>query len=767
MDGFAVIGKRLPLLDAPDKATGRATYVADIVLPGMLQGLILRSPYPHARIVNVDTSRALRLHGVKAVITGKETRGKRYGVMPQTADELAIAVDKVNYIGEAVAAVAAVDSDAAGQALDLIRVDYEQLPAVHSASEAMKEGAPLIHADSPGNVACQVSWTFGNMAEGFRQAEHVREDVFETQPVTHAPMEPHGTVASFDQSSGILTVWASTQNLHLCRLSLSMTLGIPESRIHIIKPTVGGGFGGKVEMYAHDFAAALLSMKTGRPVRVICSRDEVFSATRYRQPMRVWLRTGVKKDGKLLARDCRIISDGGACTSTGLGTLYLAGMIPNLPYRLPAFRYDGIRVYTNKTPAGPQRGHGAVQGTFAVESQMDMIARDLGLDPVEIRMRNAASAGYETANNVKLNSCSMSECVEKAAEIIGWTDGDNARGHGRGMAAGSFTSGQQIVPHLRASAFIKIHYDGAIILFTGAPDVGQGSNTVLAQIAAEELGVRLEDIRVIAADSDLTPMDSGAYSSRVTTFVGNAVKDAAARARSQLFEVAALELEARPEDLQAMGGRIWVKGSPDRGLAYQQVAKAYLREKEEPIVAHGSFYQQEDHSNVGTGSFRTARGILPPGNTLEKPAPSFSFAAQVAEVQVDRETGVVSVLRYAASHDSGRALNPMAVEGQIEGSIAGGLGQALMEGLDRHEGQAYNPSFLDYKLPTALEMPTCQVWEADTPDPIGPFGAKESGEGTQVPGPATIANAVFDAAGVRITELPITPEKVLEALEEA
>jgi len=762
LDEFAVIGKRFPLVDAPSKAAGQAKYVNDLNIAGMLHGAILRSPHAHARIKGIDIAEAIRLPGVRAIITGRDTRGRKYGLTPLTADELPLAIDRALYIGEAVAAVAATDEETANTALGLIKVDYEELPALLDPRESLQEGMPRLHEDSPGNVACQVSWEFGDLEEAFRKAEHVREDTFETQPVTHAPLEPHGTLASFD-TAGLLTVWVSSQNLYLCRLSLSVALGIPESKIRIIKATVGGGFGGKVEMYAHDFAASLLSIKTGRPVKIICSRDEVFSATRYRNPMSVWLRTAVTRDGILLARDCRIIADGGAATSTGLGALYLAGMLPNIAYRLPAFRYRGIRAYTNKPPAGPQRGHGAIQGTFAVESQMDMLAEDLGLDPVEIRRRNATATGYVMANNVRIDSSALPQCIESAAGGSIWKDLPEGGGRGRGIACGAFTSGQQIVPHLHASAIIKIHNDGAVTLFTGAPDVGQGSNTVLAQIAAEELGVTMNEVRVVAADSELTPMDAGAYSSRVTVFVGNAVKDAASKARAQLLEVAATQLEARAGDLEARGGRIWVKGSPERGIDYQQASRAYFRQKEEPIVAHGVYHQVEQTGITG-GTFQTSRGKLPAGSGIEVPSPAFSFAAQVAEVQVDRETGEVNVVGYAASHDSGRALNPLAVEGQIQGSIAGGLGQALMEGLERKDGQALNPSFLDYHIPTAFEMPACEVWEAESPDPVGPFGAKESGEGTQVPGPAAIANAVFNATGVRITSLPISPEKILEGL---
>lgn len=752
MDEFTVIGKRLPQADAPAKSRGQANYVADLSMPGMLYGAILRSPHPHARIVNIDCSNALRLKGVRSVITGKDTRGRRYGIMPDTADEMALAIDKVRYIGEAIAAVAAADEDTAGEALELIRVEYDPLPPVLDPTDALKEGAPQVHEQAPGNISCEVNWSFGDMEAAFAQADHIREDSFWTEPVAHSSMEPHGTLASYDTGTGRLTVWASTQNLFLCRLSLSVALGLPEEHIRIIKPTVGGGFGGKVEMYAHDFAASLLSMKTGRPVKIICSRDEVFSATRYRHPMHVWLRTAVKNDGTLLARDCKIIADGGAYNSTAPVVMYLAGMIPNLHQRLPAFRYHGIRAYTNKAPAGPQRGHGIIQGAFAVESQMDLIASDLGLDPLEIRRRNATCTGYELPNQIRVNSCGLSECLDNVEAGLRRMDADPDKkpGRGLGLAASGFVSGQQIVPHLHPSAIIKIHFDGAVTLFTGAPDVGQGSNTVLAQIAAEELGVGMEQMHVVAADTELTPMDCGAYSSRITFWVGNAVKDAAARAKTQLLDVAAASLEARPGDLEARGGRISVKGSPERGMAYKQAVKLYFRQKEEPIVAHGTFHTEPGDILLHTG--------------VGNPSPAFTFAGQIAEVQADRETGEISVLSYDASQDSGRALNPMAVEGQIEGSIIGGLGQALIERVDRADGQVMNPSFTDYHIPTALETPSCKVWHADAPDPMGPFGAKEGGEGTQVPVAAAIANAIQNALGVRITTLPITPERILEAL---
>jgi 4-hydroxybenzoyl-CoA reductase subunit alpha len=747
MSEYAVIGQRLPRIDGPVKATGEAQFTADISLPGMLHGRVLRSPFPHARILSIDTRAAHRVPGVKAVVTGADTPGRRYGIMPATADEPALAIDRVRYIGEGVAAVAAVDEEAAEEACSLIRVEYEPLPAVFDPVRALEPGAPQLHERAPGNLSFEARWHFGDVEEGLAQAHHVREDHFELAPTTHVPLEPHVVLASFD-SQGHLTVWAPCQNLLLYRRSLSLTLGLAEANIRVVKPHAGGGFGGKVEMYNHDFCAALLSHRTGRPVKIVLSREEVFTVTRHRHPMLVTLKTGVDREGRITAVDCQIIADGGAYTSTGPVAMALAGLALSLAYRVPRVRYHGRRAYTNTSTSGPQRGHGGVQGTFALDCQLDMIAADLGLDPLQLRLRNAHRTGDWVPNGFTIGSSALPECIEGAARQAGWGEA----GGERGVACCAFVSGNQFLPNLPAAASIKLELDGAVHLLIGAPDIGQGSDTVLAQIAAEELGVNLSDIRVTSADTALTPIDAGAYSSRVTFFVGRAVKEAASRARERLIQVAARALEANPQDVEGRAGRFFVRGSPDRGLAFRQVVKAAFDQGELPLLTSGTY-----RADMPAPSLADGRGAH---------SPAYSFATQIAEVRVDRETGQVEVAKMTTAHDCGRALNPMAVEGQVEGGNATGLGQALGEALVRREGQVLNPNLLDYKMPTALDMPAIDLVSVESPDPEGPFGAKESGEGIQLAMAPAIANALFAATGSHPTRLPILPQQVLAMLEQ-
>jgi 4-hydroxybenzoyl-CoA reductase subunit alpha len=752
MTDFSVVGKRLPRLDGPSKATGETRFATDLRLPGMLHGKLLRSPLPHARILHIDTSRALALPGVKAVITGKDTPGLRFGYLPFTADQYPLALDRVRFIGDEVAAVAAVDEDTAEEALSLIRVEYEELPALFDAAAALKEGAPLIHDHVPGNLAVEFRMEFGDVAQGFREAAHVREDHFVTAAVTHCALEPHVALASFD-ASGRLTLWTSTQNPFLVRRNIARTLLIPDGKVRIVVPPVGGAFGAKIEVFSHEFCAVLLARQTGRPVRILLSREEVFSTTRRRIPLTIDLKTGVRKDGTLLATYGRCIAEGGAYASTGVLPLFHGGVYLNLPYRIPNIKYEGYRAYTNLPPAGAQRGHGVPQMRFAVESQLDMLAQDLGLDPIELRLRNAIQPGDRTANGLEVTSCGLSECIKGAAAAVGWARRGEAKTPNRGMgiACGGFISGPNMVPHFRSTAMIKIDQDGAVALLVGSPDIGQGSSTTLAQIAAEELGVGLRDIQVVASDTEVTPIELASGASRVTLWAGNAVKAAAAQARQQLLEVAADRLEAKVEDLEARHGRFYVKGSPERGLTYPEVIKAAVRGERLPLVARGSYA-----ADLPTPNLQTGEGNL---------SPAYSFAAHVAEVEVDRETGEVRVLRMAAAHDCGRAVNPMAVEGQLEGSVAGGLGQALCEEMRWEAGQLLNPSLLDYHQPVVDAMPGIESVIVETDDPAGPFGAKETGEGAQLATVPAIANAIYDAVGVRLTELPVTPERILRALE--
>ena len=753
MEKYSVIGKSLPRVDAVVKATGEAKFTVDMAPPRMLYGKILRSPYPHARILNIDTSKAKRLWGVKAVITGNDTLGIKYGTIdvPQyPADKNPLAMDKVRYIGDEVAAVAAVDEDIAEEALDLIEVEYEELPAVFDPEAAMKPDAPKIH--DGGNICARISWDFGDVEKGFKEAYLIREDRFETAPIAHCAMEPHAALASFD-SSGKLTVWSSTQAPYMRRTQLSKTLGIRESNIRVLYTHVGGGFGGKTLLCEPDFQAALLSKVAGCPVKIAYTREEVFACTMQRHPMVLQLKTGVKKDGALIATQCKIIADGGAYAATGPVVMYLAGAFLVTVYRLSNVSYEGYRMYTNKPIRGPQRGHGAVQPRFAFDSQLDMVAEELGMDPMEIRLKNAVRSGDVTPNRFKIKGCGLTETIEKSCEMAGWKEkrGKMSGNRGIGMCCGTFISGMLIPPHTSSGAFVKVHEDGGVTLITGIPEIGQGSDTVTSQIVADELGIALEDVQVVSGDTEITPPHAGSYSSRGTQVASKAVKAAASDAKRQLFEVIAQALEANPEDLEARDRRIYVKGNPEKGMFFKDaVLASYMSKEGNPILGRGYYRPDIDLVNFETGE----------GNL----SPDYSFGTQIAEVEVDKETGKVKLLRMTVGHDVGLAINPMAVEGQTEGSISMGQGQVLYEEVIVEKGRVFNPSFLTYGLPTSMETADIKSIIVDSENPDDPFAPKEAGEGMQVPTPAAIANAVYDAIGVRIKDLPITPEKILKAL---
>ena len=755
MEKYSVIGKSLPRVDAVIKATGEAKFTADMVLPRILYGKILRSPYPHARILNIDTSRARSLLGVKAVITGKDTPGIKYGLIdvPQCpADKNPLAMDKVRYVGDEVAAVAAIDEDIAEEALDLIDVEYEELPSVFDPLEAMKPDAPKIH--DRGNMCNRISWNYGDVEKGFKEAYLIREDRFETAPTAHCPMEPHAALASFD-SSGKLTVWSSNQAPYVRRLQLARTLGIRESKIRVLYTHVGGGFGGKAVFCEPDFQAALLSKVTGCPVKIAYTREEVFASTLHRHPMVLHLKTGVKKDGTLMATHCKIVADGGAYAATGPSAMYLAGAFLVTVYRLANVSYEGYRMYTNKPIRGPQRGHGAVQPRFAFDSQLDMIAEELWMDPMEIRLKNAVRSGDVTPNRFKIKGCGLTETIEKSCEMSRWKEkrGKMSGNRGIGMCSGTFISGRLIPPHTSSGAFVKVHEDGGVTLLAGIPEIGQGSDTVMSQIAADEMGIALEDIRIISGDTEIAPPHAGSFSSRGTLWAGKAVKAAASDAKRQLFEVVSQALEANPEDLEARDRRIYVKGNPEKGMSFKDaVLASYMSKEGNPILGRG--YYRPDINLV---NFETGEGNL---------SPDYSFGTQIAEVEVDKETGKVKLLRMTVCHDVGLAINPMAVEGQTEGSISMGQGQVLTEDVIVEEGRVLNPSFLTYGLPTSMETADIKTIIVESENPDDSFAPKEAGEGMQVPTPAAIANAVYDAIGVRIKELPITPERILKALEE-
>lgn len=758
MPDYSVIGKRVPPIDGKVKATGAAKFTVDIQLPGMLYGKILRSPYPHARVLHIDTEKAKRLRGVKEVITGKDVPKVKFGVFPhrpQTHDQYCMAVDKVRYIGEEVAAVAAVDEWIAEEALELISVEYEELPAIFDPEEAMKPGAPLVHENVERNISYVARFHFGDMDQGFKEAYYVREDKFVTQPVTHCALEVHASVANWDET-GKITLWSSTQSPFRIAQTLSYVLDIPLNKIRVIKPFVGGGFGGKADgLFPIDFCATLLSKRTGRPVKIVNTREEEFSTTRRRHPFIITLKTGVKRDGTLLAVDSKAIADGGAYNSWGPAIVLGAGMQLFRLYRLPNVRYEGYLIYTNRSVSGAMRGYGNLQMRFSADSQLDMIAENLGIDPLEIRLRNVHHPGDVLPNKGRVTSCALTECLLEVSENERWKERwvKTPKHRGMGLGCWAYVSSAKSLAHDSGAAVIKVFEDGTATLITGASDIGQGANTTLAQIVAEELGLGLDDITVVAGDTEIAPLDLGTYASRVTFISGNAVKAAAEDVKKQLFPIVAEELEANVSDLVSRDRRIYVRGSPEKGMSFSQAVKM-------------SLYSKQGQRVLGRGSYDSNTVPLNPVTFEGHNTPAFGFGAQMVEVKVDRETGQVHVLGIAGAYDCGIAINPMHVEGQVEGATIGGMGQALFEELITKGGLVMNPSFLEYKVPTSLDVPEFKTTLVGEPDPEGPFGAKGMAEGCQIACPPAIANAIYHAVGVRVKDLPMTPEKILEGLKE-
>jgi 4-hydroxybenzoyl-CoA reductase subunit alpha len=756
VEKYSVVGKRLPRVDGILKATGSAKFCGDLALPGMLYGKILRSTVPHAKIVHIDTRKAEELKGVRAVITGKDIPSNKYSwfpSLPHTMDDCALAIDTVRFIGDEVAAVAAIDEDIAEEALDLIEIEYEELPAVFDPEEAMTPGAPRIHGEIENNILLPLILNFGDAEGGFEASDYVREDRFQTQPVQQCPLETHVTLANYDPS-GKFTIWAPNQSPLFLRRDLSIMLGVPQNRIRVITPFVGGGFGVKHETLSLTFCSAFLARKTGRPVKMEYTREEQFIATRHRHPLIMNLKTGVKKDGTIVAKKCRAIVDAGA----------YAGISPIIPsvvcafltvlYRVKHVKFEGYVVYTNNTPAGAHRGFGNPQIRFAAESQLDMIAEDLGMDPVEIRLKNAVRSGEITPNKFKITSCGLSDCIRETAAKSGWKEkrGKLPPYRGIGIACGNHTSGARLLTHDSSSSFVRLEEDGTVNLLSGAPDCGQGSDTTISQIVAEELGVYLEDVKITSADSEITPVDLGTGGSRVTFIAGNAAKEAAKDAKKQLLEVGAKVLDADVKDLEIKHRRIYVRDNPDIGISIAEAVQASLSSKEGRHILGRGFY----NPNTESPDPYTGEGNI---------SPAYSFGAQVAEVEVDPETGHVKVLKITCAHDVGFAINPMALEGQIEGSILTGMGQSLFENIVKERGQSVNPSFLEYKIPSSMQMPEIESILIETVDPEGPFGAKGIGESTQIPTVPAIANAIYDAIGVRFKDLPITPDKVFNSLQ--
>jgi len=761
---YKIIGKPRPKVDAHSKVTGRALYADDIMLPRMLYGGLLRSPHPHARILSIDIRQALELPGVMAVLTGEDLPQK-FGILPSSQDEYALAIDKVRYVGDPVAAVAATDPDILDEALKLIKVEYEVLPPLMSIDEALAHPEVKINEDARiGNIHKAVSYEFGDMEAGFAGADYIREDWFYYEGNNHAPLEAHACVASWepnpaDPVGGKLTLWSSTQTPHYVHRELSKVLKLPQSHIRVIAPHVGGGFGGKTDPFSHEFCACELSRRTGRPVKITCTREEVFLIHRGRHPVKMWIKTGVKRDGTLTAMHFRSFLDGGAYGSYGVATTYYTGALQTVTYKLPCYKFEGMRLFTNKPPCGPKRGHGTPQPRYAVEVHLDKIAHDLGIDPVEIRRRNLIEPNTRTVNGLRVTSCALGECLDQVIERSGWNEFRAARSstflRGMGIAASSYICGAgkpiywNDLPH--SAVQIRLDRGGGVIVYCGATDIGQGSTSILAYIVAEELGIAPEEIHLETADTTLTPVDLGSYSSRVTFMAGNAAISAARKLKDQLFEVASEHLHVPAERLQAAEGVIYDEDDPGVALSFVQAIQL-AEARFGALVASGSYAPPEgihgDYKGAGVG-----------------PSPAYSYSACVAQVAVDVETGEVVVEKLWLAHDIGQAINPLLVAGQVEGSAYMGYGEALMEQQVFRKGRHKIPSLLDYKLATTLDTPEIETILVEVPDREGPFGAKEAGQGPLNPVIPAIANAVYDAIGVSIDEVPITPDKVLNALK--
>ena len=725
----AIAGRATPLIDGPEKVTGRARYTADLRSPQALVGEILRSPHAHADIVRIDASRARSLAGVRAVLTGADC-SVPYGILPIAHNEYPLARERVRYWGEPVAAVAAEDESIARAALELIEVEYRPLPAYLEPKQAL-EGAVLLHADKPRNLEREVEHVFGDVEGGFAAADLVREASFQYAEVTHAQIEPDAAFAEYDAERGQLTLQSVSQVPYYVHLTLAQCLGMSASAIRVVKPFVGGGFGHRTECLNFEIIAALLARAANGAVRIELSREQTFVMHHGRPQTGVRLRIGMKKNGEITAVDAECVQRGGAYAGYGIVTILYAGALLHALYRLPAVKYRGLRVYTNTPPCGPMRGHGSVDMRHAFESLLDEMAAALALDPFAVRRANLITPPQRTANGLQVNSCGLAECMDRVEQASLWKarKGTLGRGRGLGMACSHYVSGAAKPVHWtgepHATVHLRLDFDGCVTLLTGAADIGQGSSTLLAMVVAEVLGIGLERIRVIAADSALTPKDNGSYSSRVSFMGGNAALAAAQELKKLL----------------------------DPDVSFDEAVRAALKDRG-PITARGTYtvppgLQGDRFRGAGVG-----------------PSPAFSYAAQVVEVAVDEESGDVQVVKVWVAQDCGFAINPLAVEGQIQGAVWMGMGQALGEAT-RYEGPHGLPlaaNFLDYRVPTIADSPPIEVQIVEARDPHGPFGAKEASEGALAGFLPAFTNALADAVGIRPHELPVTPDGLFEAL---
>jgi len=758
-----VIGEPRRRVDGRAKVTGQTRFADDIVLPRMLHCKLLRSALPHARIVSVDTTKAEALDGVHLVLTG-DAFPIAYGVLPVSHDEHALCRDKVRFVGDPVAAVIAVDEATASEATRLVHVEYEPLRTFAEPEDSLAHPEPRIHEyGDEGNIHKLVSLQFGDVDAALAAADHVFDDTFFFEGSTHLPIEQHAAVGLKDPD-GKLVVYSSTQTPHYVHRALAKSLAMPAAHIRVIATPNGGGFGGKSDPFNHEIVVAKAALLLDRPVKICLTREEVFYCHRGRHPVLMRFRTGVRKDGTLAGVDLQTLLDGGAYGSYGVASTFYTGALQTVTYDIPRYRFRGCRVFTNKPPCGPKRGHGTPQARFGQEVQLDKIAERLDVDPADFRLRIVAPPDSLTANYLRIGTIALADCIHSVVRQSDWKNRFRKlpRGRGVGLACSSYLSGAGLpinwndLPH--SGVQLKLDRSGGVTAFSGATEIGQGSDDVLVACVAEVLGIDPFDVRAVTGDTDLTPVDLGSYSSRVTLMMGNAAVEAATRARDLIAGAVSRRLDVPPERLTFAERRVFDASNPSTGVSFQEAV----------CIAEAQF-----------GTLGTTGSYTPPKPAAQfkgggvGPSPTYSYTAAVVEVDVDPETGWIRVPRVWIAHDIGRALNPTLVRGQVEGSVYMGLGEALMEeqAFRRLPPRLSNalvhkfPSILEYKSPTTLDMPEIFTDLIEHPDAAGPFGAKEVGQGPLLPIMPAVANAVYDAVGVRIDEVPITPQKIVKALQ--
>ena len=751
------IGVPQPLVDGPEKVSGKALYSADFLPNNCLVGRIFRSPVAHAEIIRLDISAAEALPGVHGIITGEDC-DEPYGVLPIARFEYPMARDKVRYRGEPLACVAAVDVETAQKALDLIKFDYRELPAYFTSSDAMSEDAIDLHDHRPGNIEREVDYEIGDVDSALKDADMVLEETYNCPEICQVQTEPHAAIAEYDAERDYMTVRASTQVPFYVHIMLAKTLKMDQSKIRVIKPHIGGGFGCRTECLNVELMCALVARKAKGTVRLVVSREETFITHRGRPETDVKMKIGVKNDGTITAVDFQVIQRGGGYSGYGVVTILYAGSLVFGVYNFENARYKGLRVLTNTPPPGAMRGHGTVGVRYAFEALIDEISHRLKMDPIEFRRRNFLSAPTFTANDLMINSYGLPECLDWVEKESDWKmkKGNLGPYRGIGVAASHYLSGASKSvnwtgePH--ATIHLKLDWDASITLLTGAPEIGQGSTTVITQCVAEVLGLDMTRIQSVTSDSKVTPKDNGAYSSRITFMVGNAAINAANNLKQVLIEAAARKLDCKPEDVECLG-EVYRAASQDEGMTFEEVVLAAL-EGSGTITVKGNYDTiPESH---GTKKYRG--GAI--GGSM-----AYAYSAQVVEVTVDPETAQVTVDKVWVAQDVGKALNPLSCEGQIQGSVWMGMGQAISEETVYHKGLGISGSMLDYRVPSFIESPPIEVGIIESIDPHGPFGAKEAGETSLSSFIPALTNAVADAVGVRPIDLPVTPDKLMELIE--